>query len=129
MLAVGCIQAQKCHTDRCPTGVATQNPWLAHGLDANIKSVRAANYLRALRRDVFEVAEACGVAHPGLITASDVEVADGNRHSITLADLYGYRAGWGLPSDADRAEIARLMAEAAAVPAGETGSPGAKTAP
>ncbi len=65
MLAVGCIQAQKCHTDRCPTGVATQNPWLAHGLDAGIKSVRAANYLRALRRDVFKVAEACGVAHPG----------------------------------------------------------------
>ena len=129
MLAVGCIQAQKCHTDRCPTGVATQNPWLAHGLDAGIKSVRAANYLRALRRDVFKVAEACGVAHPGLITASDVEVADGNRHSITLADLYGYRTGWGLPGDADRAEITRLMSEAAAVPAGETGSPGAKTAP
>ena len=33
MLAVGCIQAQKCHTGECPTGVATQNPWLARGLD------------------------------------------------------------------------------------------------
>ena len=33
MLAIGCIQAQKCHTDTCPTGVATQNPWLARGLD------------------------------------------------------------------------------------------------
>ena len=33
MLAIGCIQAQKCHTDTCPTGVATQNAWLAHGLD------------------------------------------------------------------------------------------------
>src|SRR3954451_6453252 len=32
MLAVGCIQAQKCHTDHCPTGVATQDPWLSHGL-------------------------------------------------------------------------------------------------
>src|SRR5205814_3282737 len=28
MLAIGCIQAQKCHTDTCPTGVATQNAWL-----------------------------------------------------------------------------------------------------
>src|SRR3712207_8013078 len=33
MLAIGCIQAQKCHTDTCPTGVATQNKWLARGLD------------------------------------------------------------------------------------------------
>src|ERR671917_1654196 len=40
MLAIGCIQAQKCHTDTCPTGVATQNAWLAHGLDPQLKSVR-----------------------------------------------------------------------------------------
>ncbi len=33
MLAVGCVQAQKCHTDHCPTGVATQNRWLQRGLD------------------------------------------------------------------------------------------------
>ena len=33
MLAIGCIQAQKCHTDTCPTGVATQNAWLTRGLD------------------------------------------------------------------------------------------------
>jgi glutamate synthase domain-containing protein 2 len=36
MLAIGCIQAQKCHTDTCPTGVATQNAWLAHGLDPQL---------------------------------------------------------------------------------------------
>ncbi|MGZ4588695.1 MAG: glutamate synthase-related protein [Mycobacteriaceae bacterium] len=129
MLAIGCIQSLKCHTDRCPTGVATQNPWLEHGLDSEVKSVRAANYLRALRRDVFKVAEACGVAHPGLITALDVEVADGNRSSVTLADLYGYRPGWGLPGAADRDEITRLMAGATTVPAGQAGSPSAKTAP
>ena len=39
MLALGCIQAQKCHTDRCPT-VATQNAWLSRGLDPALKSVR-----------------------------------------------------------------------------------------
>src|SRR5690606_14690106 len=33
MLAIGCIQAQKCHADTCPTGVATQDPRLARGLD------------------------------------------------------------------------------------------------
>ncbi|HEX3308361.1 MAG TPA: FMN-binding glutamate synthase family protein, partial [Streptosporangiaceae bacterium] len=38
MLAIGCVQSQKCHTDTCPTGVATQNRWLAHGLDPALKS-------------------------------------------------------------------------------------------
>src|SRR3954469_23439278 len=33
MLSIGCIQSQKCHTDKCPTGIATQNQWLARGLD------------------------------------------------------------------------------------------------
>ncbi|WP_048771300.1 FMN-binding glutamate synthase family protein [Rhodococcus ruber] len=128
MLAIGCIQAQKCHTDRCPTGVATQNPWLERGLDVDLKSVRAANYIRALRRDVFKLAEACGVAHPGLITPTDVEVADGNRRAITLAEMYGYQPGWGLPGAADREEITRLMLGVAAAEGGE-GSPGARTTP
>ena len=79
MLAIGCIQAQKCHTDTCPTGVATQNPWLAHGLDPALKSVRAANYVKTLRRDLLKVAEACGVEHPGLIDSGAVEVLTGGR--------------------------------------------------
>ena len=88
MLAVGCIQAQKCHTGECPTGVATQNPWLAHGLDPVSKGERVANYVRTLRRDLLKVAETCGVEHPALIGPRAVEVLD------TLAD--GRLAGRGL---------------------------------
>jgi glutamate synthase domain-containing protein 2 len=113
MLAIGCIQAQRCHTDSCPTGVATQNPWLAHGLDPTLKSVRAATYLQTLRRDLRKVAEACGVEHPGLIDTSAVEVLTGRTASRPLSEVYGYEPGWGLPSAADRAEIARLMTEEA----------------
>jgi glutamate synthase domain-containing protein 2 len=109
MLAIGCIQAQRCHTDTCPTGVATQNAWLAHGLDPALKSVRAANYVATLRRDLLKVAEACGVEHPGLIDSGAVEILDGRTASTPLADVYGYQPGWGLPSAADRAEIVRLM--------------------
>ena len=109
MLAIGCIQAQKCHTDTCPTGVATQNAWLAHGLDPALKSVRAANYVSTLRRDLLKVAEACGVEHPGLIDSSAVEVLTGRTASTPLADVYDYRPGWGLPSAADREAIIALM--------------------
>jgi glutamate synthase domain-containing protein 2 len=109
MLAIGCIQAQKCHTDTCPTGVATQNKWLAGGLDPDLKSVRAANYIQTLRRDLFKVAEACGVAHPGLIDCDVVEILDGRTASTPLRDVYGYERGWGLPSERDRAEIDQIM--------------------
>ncbi|MGY1605749.1 FMN-binding glutamate synthase family protein [Geodermatophilus sp. SYSU D00700] len=121
MLAIGCIQAQKCHTDTCPTGVATQNAWLAHGLDPALKSVRLANYVATLRRDLLKVAEACGVEHPGLIDTSSVEVLTGRSASTPLAEVYGYEPGWGLPSAADRAETIALMT--AEAPQGGTAPP------
>ncbi len=94
MLSIGCIQAQKCHTDRCPTGVATQDPWLAHGLDPDLKSVRAANYIRTLRRDLLKIAEACGVAHPALIDLDDIEVLFAQQPT-PLREVVGYEPGWG----------------------------------
>ncbi len=109
MFAVGCIQAQKCHTDRCPTGVATQDPWLAHGLDPASKSVRVANYLRTLRRDLLKLAESCGVAHPALIDAEDVDVLYGTSSARGLREVYGYRPGWGGVSEQQRREIVLLM--------------------
>ncbi|MGY2130321.1 FMN-binding glutamate synthase family protein [Blastococcus sp. SYSU DS0617] len=109
MLAIGCIQAQKCHTDTCPTGVATQNAWLTRGLDPELKSVRTAGYIETLRRDLLKVAGACGVEHPGLIGAGSVEVLTGRTASTPLHEVYGYEPGWGMPSAADRAAIAALM--------------------
>ncbi|MGR7026852.1 FMN-binding glutamate synthase family protein [Geodermatophilus sp. URMC 62] len=121
MLAIGCIQAQKCHTDTCPTGVATQNAWLAHGLDPALKSVRLAGYLATLRRDLLKVAEACGVEHPGLIGTESVEVLTGRSASTPLAEVYGYEPGWGMPSAADRSAIVELMT--AGAPQGGSAEP------
>jgi hypothetical protein len=109
MLAIGCIQAQKCHTDTCPTGVATQNAWLARGLVPEVKAVRVANDIKALRRDLVKVAEAGGVEHPGLITTESVDILDGRTRSTPLHEVYGYKPGMGLASAADREEIVRLM--------------------
>ncbi len=111
MLAAGCIQAQKCHTGECPTGVATQNAWLEHGLDPVLKGERVANYLRTVRRDLLKVAETCGVEHPALIGPRDLEVLDHLTDGRMLDEVYGYEPGWGLPSAADRAAIIAIMAE------------------
>ncbi len=109
MLSIGCIQAQKCHTDHCPVGVATQNPRYVRGLDPTLKSVRAQNYVKTLRRDLLKVSEAVGVVHPGLLGPDDVDILDGLRSSRSLREVYGYDAGWGVPGETLAKEITELM--------------------
>lgn len=111
MLAVGCLQTQKCHTGACPTGVATQNKWLERSLDPDDKAPRVAGYITTLRRDLIKVSEAAGLAHPGLISTDDIEILYGPDTPKTLREAYGYELGWGQPSEADRAAITALMAE------------------
>ena len=64
MFALGCIQSQSCHNDRCPTGVATQDPARWRHLDVADKSVRVQqfhdNTLKALR----DMLCAAGLEHP-----------------------------------------------------------------
>ena len=116
MFALGCIQAQRCHTDHCPTGVATQNAWLQRGLVPDVKADRVANYVVALRRDLLKVSEAVGVPHPALIGPDDIDLVDTLRSGTPLRQVYGYEPGWGL-GERLRDEIAALMT--AAMPAPE----------
>jgi glutamate synthase (ferredoxin) len=111
MLAIGCIQAQKCHTDHCPVGVATQNPRYTRGLDPTLKSVRLANYVRTLRRDLLKVSEAVGVVHPGLMTPDDVDVMTGVSNGRSLREVYGYDEPWGRLSPHLRSATEAMMAD------------------
>src|SRR4051812_37710355 len=113
MLAVGCIQAMRCHTGRCPTGVATQSPRLMRGLDPALKSVRAANYLVGLRGEILALARACGVRHPALVDAGRVELVNAGFRSLPLRDAFGYEDDWPLLSPARRLDIENLIGPAA----------------
>jgi glutamate synthase domain-containing protein 2 len=91
MMSIGCIQAQTCHTNMCPSGVATQNKWLQRGLDSNLKSVRCANYLSQLRKEIHEMSLSCGYQHPTEINMKDVLIATGDaRRYETLENTFGY---------------------------------------
>ncbi len=112
MLAVGCIQAQRCHDGHCPTGVATQNAWLVRGLDPTLKSARLANYVIALRKEVLQVCRAAGVEHPALLTGEHIELIDDRFTGESLRAHFGYAPEWGRPSQSDRDAVEALMRSA-----------------
>ncbi|MGF1501642.1 MAG: FMN-binding glutamate synthase family protein [Paracoccaceae bacterium] len=64
MFAVGCIQAQACHTNKCPVGVATQDPLRARAIDVGTKSERVARFHRNTLKAVAEMTGAAGLSHP-----------------------------------------------------------------
>jgi glutamate synthase domain-containing protein 2 len=64
MFAIGCIQAQSCHTDRCPTGVATQDPTRQRALVVPDKAERVANFHGSTVKALGEVIAAAGLSHP-----------------------------------------------------------------
>jgi glutamate synthase domain-containing protein 2 len=64
MFAVGCIQAQKCHTNHCPVGVATQDARRARALDVADKSERVEQFQRATVRSATQIMASIGVHDP-----------------------------------------------------------------
>jgi glutamate synthase domain-containing protein 2 len=93
LFSIGCIQALRCHTNACPTGVTTQNQWLQSGLDPADKGVRVSNYALALERDLEMITHACGLAHPGQLHRGHVvmNIAPGVRKAFV--DLFPYPTG------------------------------------
>ena len=114
MMAIGCIQAQRCHSGTCPTGVATQNRWLMSGLNPHDKAARLANYVITLRKELLHLSHACGIVHPALVSTDFFEILDECFGSTTACDCFGYSKGLGLPSSVDQREIEKLMAESRA---------------
>ena len=82
MMSIGCIQAQICHTNRCPAGVATQNKWLQNGINVPLKSERLAQYFKTFRKELIEITHAAGYEHPCQFTMNDVEM-NVDDHNLT----------------------------------------------
>ncbi|MEZ5663594.1 MAG: FMN-binding glutamate synthase family protein [Burkholderiaceae bacterium] len=72
MFALGCIQAQSCHTGRCPTGVTTQDPLRQQALVVPDKAERVANFHRNTLRALQELVQAAGLRHPSEITTHHI---------------------------------------------------------
>ena len=62
LFALGCLQSRSCNTDKCPTGIATQDPARYKALDVELKGQRVANYHGAMIENLLELLSAAGLA-------------------------------------------------------------------
>ena len=72
MMALGCIQAQSCHTGKCPTGVTTQDPQRQQALVVPDKAERVRSFHRSTLHALQELVQAAGLAHPSELQAHHI---------------------------------------------------------
>ncbi len=87
MMALGCIQAQTCHTGACPTGVATQDPLRQRALVVPDKAERVRNFHRSTLHALQELVQAAGLNHPREITAEHIMCRTGRTEVLPLSQL------------------------------------------
>ncbi len=87
MFALGCIQAQACHTGHCPTGVSTQDPQRQRALVVPTKAERVMLFHQNTLHALKELVQAAGLSHPGAITASHIVRRCSDHQVKLLANL------------------------------------------
>jgi glutamate synthase domain-containing protein 2 len=90
MFALGCIQSQNCHTDRCPTGVATQDRHRQAALDPQDKATRVFHYQQNTLKALKELIAAAGLNHPGEIGPEHVVRRVSSTEVRSLAVLHTF---------------------------------------
>ena len=86
MFALGCIQAQTCHTGRCPTGVTTQDPARQRALVVPDKAERVYRFHLHTMQALQELVQAAGLEHPNQITAAHIVRRRADHHVQLLSN-------------------------------------------
>ena len=114
MMALGCIQAQSCHTNECPVGVATQDPLRQRALDVGLKSARVHQFHRNTMDAVAEIVAATGLDHPDQLEPRQVWMRKDRYQVVSYADAYHYIERGQLLERAAPPSFARPWGEASA---------------
>lgn len=90
MFSLGCIQAMRCHTNMCPTGITTHNKRLQRGLVVQEKYLRVANYAQNMNKEIEMIAHSCGLRHARAFRREHVRIVQTAGQSIAMNMLYPY---------------------------------------
>ena len=93
MFSLGCIQALRCHTNTCPTGITTHNPRLQRGLVIEEKYLRVANYASGMNKEIDMIAHSCGLRHASEFRREHVRIVRSAYESVALNMLFPYPEG------------------------------------
>jgi glutamate synthase domain-containing protein 2 len=85
MFALGCIQSRSCHTDHCPTGVATQDANRQKALVVTDKSERVYAFHKNTLHNLAELLGAAGLTHPSQMTADHIMVRSPSGRAVPLS--------------------------------------------
>ncbi|WP_374528109.1 FMN-binding glutamate synthase family protein [Acinetobacter sp.] len=88
MFAIGCIQAQSCHTNQCPVGVATQDPDRQKALHVSSKAERVFHFHKNTMHALSEMIAAAGLRHPSDIKAHHLAQRLNDREIKNYAQLH-----------------------------------------
>jgi hypothetical protein len=88
MFAIGCIQAQACHSGKCPTGVTTQDPGRYRALVVDDKYQRVVKFHANTMHTLKEAIEASGLQHPRDLTAHHLMIRVNSREVRSAASQY-----------------------------------------
>ena len=87
MLSLGCIQALKCNSNKCPTGIATTNKDLMEGLDPEDKALRVYNFHKRTVMSALDIIGAMGHERVSDVTSDDI-MRRGNNDVRTLSERF-----------------------------------------
>jgi len=90
MFALGCIQSQSCHTNKCPTGIATQDAGRQRALDVADKGERVANFHRNTLHALSELMATAGVSHPSQLRPHHLARRVSTTEIKLFSDLYPF---------------------------------------
>lgn len=99
MFALGCIQALRCNSNSCPTGVATQNPGLSRGLHVPDKAQRVFNFHAATVHSFLEVLAAAGLSHPRELRPWHIQRRVTSTETRHYGEIYPFLASGALLRD------------------------------
>lgn len=88
MFALGCIQALKCNTNKCPTGITTQDEELQKGLVVGDKATRVQTYHAKTIQSAAELIGALGISNPSMITPDLIQVRVSHTKVKRLSEIY-----------------------------------------
>jgi len=90
MFSLGCIQAMRCHSNTCPTGITTHNKRLQRGLVVDEKFQRVANYATGMNKEIEMIAHSCGLKHARELRREHVRIVQTAGNSMALNMLFPY---------------------------------------